>query len=840
MKTPPPAPDISLPAVPPAHAPGHEPPPPKAVPVMPVRVAEPVVSETPEGEDEEAAFPAHTNKVVSLSFSWSQPVAAAVFMRAGHLWVVFDRAQELDIKLLRRLGGDAIRSIEQIPQKSATVVRVLPQPGFNPSVRREGLLWVVDLMHQPLRPKAPIPIKAEPASSAGPRLILQVPDPGPMIPVVDTTVGDTMAVIPVMPQGSGVSPARLYPDFELPVTIQGVVMLRRAENVGARPSRNGIEIIGSGAGLHLSRDAERLEGKPGAKEEKSLSQIFDIKNWVHDGDQDFTKQRRAMEAAAAAHPKAENRQGARMELARFHFANGNPSDALGILQVIAGDDPSALNAAPFRALRGAANVMMYRFEEAVEDLGHPSLASNDEAGFWRAAAEAALGAPGAQAEALREKAAALKDYPHRIKTRLALIGAEAAIAASDEMTARSFLEAATSERNTPAEQAAITYWTGRLNELTGSFDLAVSNWEEVEAGLDRLNRARSAMARLELQLRLKRITPADAVEGMERLRFAWRGDAFEYNLLKRLGELQIASGDYGGGLRTFKQIVISYGDNPETPKIADMMRETYDKLYLTKAVEDLPPVTAIALFDEFHDLIPTGEKGDEMIRRLADRLVAVDLLDRAGSLLDNQVKFRLNGIEKAKVGTRLALVHLLNRQPQKAVDSLTESEMPGMSAELSLQRRHLTARALSDLGRTDEATELLTGDKSEDGRLLAAEINWKNKKWAEAAEILEGLVDKPKRGGKMDPKQARWVLSAATALTLAKDERGVARLRRQYLDGLADADVFDAFNLITTGAEKGVLDYRQVAGKLKLAEGFKAFMGNYGERLKKGQLSGIN
>ncbi len=65
-----------------------------------------------------------------------------------------------------------------------------------------------------------------------------------------------------------------------------------------------------------------------------------------------------------------------------------------------------------------------------------------------------------------------------------------------------------------------------------------------------------------------------------------------------------------------------------------------------------------------------------MVRRLADQLVGVDLLDKAGALLDNQVRSRLQGLEKTKVGTRLALIHLLNQQPQKAIDILSFSDTP--------------------------------------------------------------------------------------------------------------------------------------------------------------------
>jgi len=50
------------------------------------------------------------------------------------------------------------------------------------------------------------------------------------------------------------------------------------------------------------------------------------------------------------------------------------------------------------------------------------------------------------------------------------------------------------------------------------------------------------------------------------------------------------------------------------------------------------PVDALALFYDFLDLTPIGRDGDEMIRRLTTRLVAIDLLAPAEQLLEHQVK----------------------------------------------------------------------------------------------------------------------------------------------------------------------------------------------------------
>ena len=72
-----------------------------------------------------------------------------------------------------------------------------------------------------------------------------------------------------------------------------------------------------------------------------------------------------------------------------------------------------------------------------------------------------------------------------------------------------------------------------------------------------------------------------------------------------------------------------------------------------------------------YTLTPAGVEGDEVIQRLADRLVALDLLGRAAELPDHQLKYRLRGVEMARVGTRLAVLHLMNGTPEGAIRATT-------------------------------------------------------------------------------------------------------------------------------------------------------------------------
>jgi len=85
-------------------------------------------------------------------------------------------------------------------------------------------------------------------------------------------------------------------------------------------------------------------------------------------------------------------------------------------------------------------------------------------------------------------------------------------------------------------------------------------------------------------------------------------------------------------------------------------------------------------------LTPIGRRGDEMIRRLADRLVAVDLLDQASELLQYQVDKRLEGAARAQVAARLAMVYLTSRKPDRAISALRTTRIADLSGELRQQR----------------------------------------------------------------------------------------------------------------------------------------------------------
>ena len=127
------------------------------------------------------------------------------------------------------------------------------------------------------------------------------------------------------------------------------------------------------------------------------------------------------------------------------------------------------------------------------------------------------------------------------------------------------------------------------------------------------------------------------------------------------------------GLDTRLELVQSHGALPQVQLQIEQLDEQKALAMNALAALTAQPVQALALFYDFREQTPIGADGDEMVRRLARRLIDVDLLDQAAELLKHQVDERLEGVAKAQVATDLATVYLMDRQAEKALQVIWAS-----------------------------------------------------------------------------------------------------------------------------------------------------------------------
>src|SRR6202035_4240445 len=215
-----------------------------------------------------------------------------------------------------------------------------------------------------------------------------------------------------------------------------------------------------------------------------------------------------------------------------------------------------------------------------------------------------------------------------------------------------------------------------------------------------------------------------------------------------------------------------------TRRIQDDAAATFESLFLAGKGDAMPAIDALSLFYDFRELTPIGRRGDEMIRRLTDRLVSVDLLDQAAELLQHQVDHRLQGAARAQVATRLAVIYLMDRKPDKALATLNATRTAELPNELRNQRLLLEARALADVGQHDVALEVIANIEGSEAIRLRSDILWAARRWAKSAEQIELYYGtRWKEWQPLNEIERADILRATTGYALGEDSLGLARFR---------------------------------------------------------------
>ena len=498
--------------------------------------------------------------------------------------------------------------------------------------------------------------------------------------------------------------------------------MARLEGLEVTPLRNGVAISAEGGIALSSQESIRRARKRRKISEPLRAPLLAIADWRGADVGEFYPQRRALQRAVVEAPDA-GRNVARWELAKFNFSRNFMADARAVLELMLAQDAAATSDPALRAMRGLLSVLAHRNDEAAADLLHVALDGRPDTQLWRGLLLKSEGNMVAANQAFASAAAALTLLPEDWRRRLLFEWAEAAVAAEDESSFK-MVEELLSELEIPvARRGQLEFLKGRAAEIRQEPDVALEHYEAVIAGGSRRARIRAAVARVNLMLESGTTTRDQAVAALEELTHAWRGDTHEIALLNRLADLRLEAKDYAGALDLMRRVVTNFPNRPEVAALAQRMNQVFETVFLEGEAEAMSPVSTLALFYDFQELTPVGQAGDEIIRKLADRLVQVDLLDRAARLLEHQVRHRLKGADRARIAARLALIYLMDRRPKEALETLQRSRSSSISAALANERRHLEARALADLGRGDGALTLLDGDDSRARLHLRREID---------------------------------------------------------------------------------------------------------------------
>lgn len=758
------------------------------------------------------------NAQVQFSFAWANPTGVAVFRRGDAIWVVFDAPAVLDV-------AHAPRGLVQFSAISATrgtdyaAVRIEAAhriPVFATSI---GNTWTIAL--GPGDQGSPTAVRVQRDDADGPATLkAAVAGATNVVQMADPQAGDTLSVVTALGPSKGLPSRRDYAQVSVLPSVQGLAVESHIEDLMVRRDGDIIR-MGRTIGLALSPSfatEETARLTVDAPKPASMPALINYEDWPKTGPKGFLdRYHRLLDAATieSANKDKAAPTGARMALARFLVGSELSFEAIGVLNDAARANPSLIENPEFRGLRGIARVMARRYKEAEADFSVPALVEDRSSSLWRAYIAAQLAQwPEARAQ-FAKGAEAFDMFSPTWKARFARADAQAALAQGDLQLADARIQLALADKTDVWEELATRLVQAHIIEQEGHKDRALRMYTAI-ASVPRESLSSPALLRAtQIRLETGKATPLQAATVFDGLRYRWRGDATELETIRALGQLYLGQGRYREALETLRSAGVRQSELPEALQLQADLSTAFRALFLNGNADGLEPVQALALFKDFKELTPIGSDGDLMVRKLVRRLVDVDLLDEAAVLLKYQADNRLDGVPKAQVATDLAVIYLMDKKPELALEAINGSRSTVLPAALTAERRLVEARAWSGVGRYDSALEIIEKDNSKDGVELRAEIDWKQKDWVKAGPQFEkSLGDRWKNPAALSADEEGKLLRAGVAYSLAGDDAALTRLSGQYKGFFEAAHNPEALRIALSGVSTNrlsVADFGRVS-----------------------------
>lgn len=802
-----PAPPVTVPAVAPLDAPPTAPKAPVAKPIAPKSDPTAVVAGIQQ-----------SGSALRIDFPFASPTPAAAFRRADMLWLLFDSDKKIDIAALTADKDSGIRSakLERGADGEAIIRIRLARPRLV-SLAADGPGWVVTVADAVTIPTQPLTVSRSILGKSQASIAIPFDGPGRLHVLKDLDVGDSLMVVTGLGPARGFLNRQDFVELRALTSTHGIVVQPVADDVMADLEADRVTFSRPG-GLSLSPTTQAEEQI--ASTFRSLT--FDPQTWGFDRQAPFVQRQSELIRLAAAAPEAKRKQ-ARLNLARFYLARDMASEAKGVIDVALAEQRDSTDVTG-SILRAVADVMMDRPQEALKILSTPQIGNQHDAPVWRAVAFAREGKWPEAREAFKTSDAALASLPLELQRMAMLEALRAAIEVRDFTAASRLVNDFETAGVPPEIEPTLKVLAGRLYEGLGRNDDALANYRLAAEAADRRAASQGRLREIALMYAKGEMPRKEAITALETLITVWRGDETETEGLKLLANLYTQESRYRDAFHVMRTALKAHPNSDMTRKIQDEAAATFDSLFLEGKGDSLPPVEALGLFYDYRELTPIGRRGDEMIRKLADRLTSVDLLDQAAELLQHQVDHRLQGAARAQVATRLAVVYLMNRRPERALATLQSTRSGDLANELRDQRLLLEARALSDIGRHELALELIVNIKGPEAIRLRSDILWSAKRWRDAAEQIELLHGERWREFAPLNDERSDILRAAIGYTLGDEPMGLDRLREKYGAKMAESSDARAFEVVSTPIGSDRPEFLAIAKRLAGVDTLQAFL----------------
>ncbi|MDE5461892.1 tetratricopeptide repeat protein [Bradyrhizobium sp. CSS354] len=755
-----------------------------------------------------------------VTFPLQVATPAAAFRRGDTVWLVFDTAKPIDVEAIRTRGGAMIGEVGRVPLEKGQAVRIRLTRPLVYSLTSEEVgkqtNWLLTLADKIQATPLPLMISRNITDPALANIAIPFANPGLLHKLTDPDAGDTLYVVTAQRPVRGFIKRQDLVDLALLESAHGIAIRPNSDEVGVEVGADKV-ILGKKGGLTLSPVDISAERAPTA-----VRPVFSPEGWRKGQSENFiARQNDLITAISSVEPAM--RSLPRLDLAQFYMSRAMYHEAKAVTELMLAD-PLNKEESGALIMHAIASILIGRPAQGLKDLANPVIGNSHDSQLWKALAYARQGKWADAREKFKNVEFAIASLPLDVQRIVTMEAMRASLEVKDYAGAskrRSELEVV---GVSPEAAPGFAVLRGRLAEALGHDKDALDDYKFAAGSSDRP--AAAEAKQLEVALRQKRdeIGKEDALRELETLAMTWRGDSIEVKTLQMLSQMFAENGRYRDAL-TAARTATKLQPNAEASRQAqDLASDLFTQIFLGPKGDELPPIEALGMFYEFRELTPIGRRGDELIRRLSDRLASIDLLDQAAELLQYQVDHRLEGAARAQVAARLSMIYLANRRPDMAITALRASRISDLSGELRQQRLLLEARAQSDVGRHDLALDIVSNVTGREVLRLRSDIFWAARRWRESAEQIELYYGERFRDFKpLNAVEKSDIIRAAVGYALADDSIGMSRFREKYaplMSESADRLAFDIASKPTGASSAEFADIAKLAASVDTLDGF--------------------
>ncbi len=690
---------------------------------------------------------------------------AAAFSRNGELRVVLDSPVSLDLSQLKDdpvFGGTTERLL---PDGSELRLRV--KPGATPRLVRQDAGWQLTLA------RAAGPVLLITGTAQAGVLTLAAAGAGHVVAVEDDATGGRLLVGTQRGVGQRVVAPHRAAEWALLPSWQGVVVQPLSDRVKLEGKEAGFELMAADppALALLWPDTLSAVGADG----HAMTRRFDFPAlpapMLH------TRLAAALRDAATT-PLA-GRAAPRLRVAEAMLACGLDAEAAAVLQVAATDDPSVMADPAWHGLSGIAAWLSAQAGGAAPSapaFDTARLGDSDEAALWRglwgtdqAASAAAVGA----------RWRLLLSYPEVLRRRM--------LPAVASLLARGGQDGPLTELLAAAPDPSLDVVRAGLAQRQGKPDEALRLLDRVAAGNDRLARAQAAELATEQRLSSGKLTQAAAAALLDKQVYAWRGGERELRVRLRAAGLHAEAGDWRQALSLLRETDTLFPGSHDVIHAAEV--SVVSTLVHTDKAARLGALDLVALADDASLVLGADAAEAALAPLLADKLLALDLPERAEPILRRLLDGAAGGPAEPALGLRLAGLLADRGDGSGALAVLDRSGQQTTPRDVAERRALLRARLLASAGRAADALTALAAFTDRPAVEAQAGLREGLHDWSGAEQVLRSLADMP---GPSDARQT-LALRAARDASEASDMGGLRAMREAYgslFIGSANAGLF--------------------------------------------------